>query len=62
MRKVSSIEIPPDLAEKLPSERAEQYEIIRLGFTQWRVKKALEEYRRGGCSLAYVAKQAGVSL
>jgi len=61
-KKVLTIEVPPELAEKMPSNQTERYEIVRLGFTQWRVKKALEEYRQGGCSLAYAAKQAGVSL
>jgi len=60
--KVLTIEVPPELAEKMPSSQAERCEIVRLGLVQWRVKKALEEYRRGGCSLAYAAEQAGISL
>jgi len=31
-------------------------------YAQFDNKKALEEYRQGDCSLAYAAKQAGVSL
>lgn len=60
--KVLTIKVPPKLAEKMPSNQAEQQEIVRLGLVQWRVRTALEEYRRGGCSLAYAAKQAGISL
>ena len=57
-----TIKVPPKLAEKMPSSQAEQQEIVRLGLVQWRVRKALEEYRQGGCSLAYAAKQAGIPL
>jgi len=60
--KVLTIEVPPKLAEKMPSSQAEQQEVVRLGLVQWRVRKALEEYRQGGCRLAYAAKQAGIPL
>lgn len=60
--KMLTIEVPPKLAEKMPPGEAEQQEIVRLGLVQWRVRKALEEYRQGGCSLAYAAKQAGIPL
>jgi hypothetical protein len=45
--KVLIIEVPPELAEKMPSSQAERHEIVRLGLVQWRIKKALEEYCRG---------------
>lgn len=60
--KALTIKVAPELAEKMPSGEAERYEIIRLGLVQWRVRKALEEYRQGGCSLAYAAKQAEIPL
>ncbi|MGQ9625360.1 MAG: hypothetical protein ACUVV0_00450 [Anaerolineae bacterium] len=37
-------------------------EVERLGLKHLRIQKALEEYRRGGCSLAYAAQQAGISI
>ena len=60
--KVLTVKVPPELAEKMPPSQIERREVIRLGLVQWRVRKALEEYHQGGCSLAYAAEQAGVSL
>lgn len=59
--KALTIQVPPELAEKMPPTQIERREIIHLGLVQWRVKKALEEYRQGDCSLAYAAKRAGIS-
>jgi len=56
------IELPLELAAQMPEKQAERQQVIVLGLTQLRIKKALEEYRQGDCSLAYAAKQAGVSL
>ena len=56
------IELPLELAVQMPEKQAERQQVIVLGLIQLRIKKALEEYRQGDCSLAYAAKQAGVSL
>jgi hypothetical protein len=57
-----TIQIPPELAEALPSDPATRTEVLSLGLQQWRVRQALEAYRRGEGSLAYAAQQAGVSI
>lgn len=56
------IELPPELVAQMPEKQAERQQVIVLGLIQLRIKRALEEYRQGDCSLAYAAKQAGVSL
>jgi len=56
------IKLPPDLAAQMPQRSEERREILILGLKQMRIKKALEEYRRGKCSLAYAAHLAGVPL
>lgn len=57
-----SILVPDDLAQQLPAEPAERQRVLELGIKQWRVRRALEAFKRGEGSLAYAAKQAGVSL
>lgn len=57
-----TIELPADLAAQMPKEQAERQQIIQLGLKQLRIQKALKEYQQGGCSLAYAAKQAEVSI
>ncbi|MBM4465380.1 MAG: hypothetical protein FJ014_07510 [Chloroflexi bacterium] len=46
----------------MPKNSEEQREVILLGLQQLRVKRALEQYRRGECTLAYAAQKAGVTL
>ncbi|HEV2855168.1 MAG TPA: hypothetical protein VHC97_20405 [Thermoanaerobaculia bacterium] len=36
--------------------------MLVLGLREWRIRKALQAYKRGEVSLAYAAQQAGVSL
>jgi hypothetical protein len=57
-----TIQIPPELADALPSDPAIRTEVLSLGLQQWRVRQALEAYRRGEGTLAYAAQQAGVSI
>lgn len=46
----------------MPKNSEEQQEVILLGLQQMRVKRALERYRRGECTLAYAAQEAGITL
>jgi hypothetical protein len=57
-----SISVPDELARQLPAEPAERQHVLELGLQQWRIHQALEAFKRGEGSLAYAAKQAGVSL
>ena len=57
-----TLKLSPELAEQTPRRPEERVEIFSLGLKQMRIKKALEEYQRGECSLAYAASQAGVTL
>src|SRR5713226_8890694 len=57
-----SISVPAELAEQLPDEPAERQAVLELGLREWRVRQALDAYRRGEGSLAYAAQQAGISL
>lgn len=57
-----SIAISEELASQLPPDQRERQEVVALGLREWKVRKALEAYRRGQGSLAYAAGQAGVSL
>ena len=57
-----TIKLPPELAAQMPKRQAERQQVVVLGLTQLRIKKALQKYQQGGCSLAYAAQQAGISL
>jgi predicted HTH domain antitoxin len=57
-----SIPVPDELAEQLPADPEEQRQVLILGLREWRVNKALQAYKRGEGSLAYAARQAGISL
>jgi hypothetical protein len=61
-RSTVSISIPEELASHLPPDPEQRQEVLVLGLREWRVRKALEAYRKGEGSLAYAARQAGVSL
>jgi len=37
-------------------------QVLELGLRYWRVREALEAYRRGQGSLAYAAERAGISI
>jgi hypothetical protein len=57
-----SISVSAELAEQLPDGPAERQAVLELGLREWRVRQALDAYRRGEGSLAYAAQQAGISL
>ena len=61
-RSTISIPISEELARQLPPGVEERQEVLLLGLREWRIRKALEAYRRGDGSLAHAAHQAGVSL
>jgi hypothetical protein len=57
-----SIAIPEELERELPPDPQERQEVLILGLREWKVRKALEAYRRGEGSLAHAAQEAGISL
>jgi hypothetical protein len=57
-----SIPLPEDLARELPAEPEERQAVLELGLREWRIRRALEGYRQGTGSLAFAARQAGISL
>jgi hypothetical protein len=57
-----TIPLPPELAQELPPDPATRTEVLTIGLQQWRVRQALEGYRRGEGTLAYAAQQAGISI
>jgi hypothetical protein len=57
-----SIPVPDELARQLPADPQDQQQVLIWGLREWRVQKALQEYRRGEGSLAHAARQAGISL
>jgi hypothetical protein len=56
------LEVPDQVVKQMPKSHEEQREVILLGLQQLRVKRALERYGRGDCTLAYAAQEAGISL
>jgi len=61
---VTYVTIPasPETVEQLPPDPVTRAQVLELGLRQWRIREALEDYRRGRGTLAYAAEQAGVSL
>ena len=57
-----SLSVPDELAQELPADEAERRRVLELGLKEWRLRQALEAFRRGEGSLAHAAEQAGVSL
>lgn len=57
-----NIPLPEELAQQLPTDEGERQAVVELGLREWRIRQALESYRQGAGSLAYAARQAGVSL
>ena len=41
-----SIPVPEDLASQLPSDLSERREVLVLGIREWKIRRALEAYRR----------------
>lgn len=60
--KTLSLAVPEEIARYLPEDPAERQQVVELGIREWRIRQALEAFRRGEGSLAYAAKRAGVSL
>ena len=56
------IPVDPAIAKELPTDPAERQEVLVLGVREWRLRRALEAFRRGEGSLARAAELAGVSL
>jgi hypothetical protein len=54
--------VTEELARQLPPDPEERQEVLVLGLREWKVRKALEAYKRGEGSLAYAAREAGISL
>ena len=60
--KTLSLAVPEEVARLLPEDPAQRQQVLELGIRHWRVRQALDAYRRGEGSLAFAAHQAGVSL
>lgn len=60
--KTLSLAVPEEVARQLPEDPAERQQVLELGIREWRIRQALEAFRRGEGSLAYAANQAGISL
>jgi hypothetical protein len=56
------ISLSSELAKDLPPDPATRSEVLAIGLQQWRVRQALEAYRRGEGTLAYAAQRAGISI
>src|SRR5450759_5981783 len=61
-KRIGSLRLPAKLLEQMPRGVRAQREIITLGLQQGRVRKSLEKYRRGECTLAFAAQDAGITL
>ncbi len=61
-RSTVSIAVTAELARQLPPDPEERQEVLALGLREWKVRKALDAYRRGEGSLAHAAQEAEISL
>lgn len=61
-KRTGLLKLPAKILDQMPRGVRAQREIITLGLQQWRVRKALEKYRRGECTLAFAAQDAGVTV
>jgi len=61
-RSTVSIAVTEELARELPPDPQERQEVLMLGLLEWKVRKALDAYKRGEGLLAYAAQEAGISL
>jgi len=61
-RREVAIPISEETARQLPASPEERQEVLVLGLREWKVRKALDAYSSGEGSLAFAARQAGVSL
>lgn len=60
--KTISLSVPEELEGQLPTDPMERREVLELGLREYRIRRALEAYRDGRGSLAYAARQAGLTL
>jgi hypothetical protein len=60
--KPTLIPVPDQLVQQLPRDLADRQKVRELGLKQWHIRKALEVYERGECSIEAAARLAGVSL
>jgi hypothetical protein len=61
-KQIRALKIPARLLDQIPRGVRAQREIVTLGLQQWRVRKALDKYRQGECTLAFAAQEAGITL
>jgi len=61
-RPTVSIAVTEELARELPPDPQQRQEVLVLGLREWKVRKALDAYKRGEGSLAHAAQEAGISL
>jgi hypothetical protein len=61
-KSMTSITVSDELAQQLPSDPGERQTVVALGIREWRIRKALAAYQKGEGSIAYAARQAGISL
>jgi len=62
MEKVVRVEIPEAWLQDLEwNQVTVMQEIVQLGITQFKVRRALEMYQAGAGSLGYVAEKVGLS-
>lgn len=54
--------VPEDLADRFPTDPVEQRQVLELGLRELSIRRALAAYREGHGSLAFAARQAGISL
>ena len=56
-----TVKIPRSWIKGLPDEELTLKQIVRLGIYQYKVERAIQLYRDGVGSLAYVAEQLGLN-
>ena len=61
-RATISIPVSAEFARQLPTDPIDRQRVLELGLREWRIRRSLEDFRRGEGSLAYAAKRAGISL
>lgn len=56
------LELPDELAKKLPKRGKPMQRVIQLGITHYKVEQAIKEYKKGKMTLAKAAELAGLSI
>lgn len=57
-----SLAVPEEVARQMPEDPTDRQQVLEFGIREWRIRQALEAYRRGEGSLAYAASRVGLSL